>query len=70
MRRPIRQSAPPRNTAQLMKPGMLIIARSECTYNLWGYLCDRYGVSPADTMQLILEPPRSAAAEMRRANRL
>ena len=64
------QDAPVRRNASLQKQDKLIIARSECTSNFWGYLCDRYGVSPSETLQLMLEPPRSAAAEMRRVIRL
>lgn len=66
----MKKPVPPRRITSLQKPGQLIIARSECTSNFWGYLCDRYGVSPSEIMQLILEPPRSAAAEMRRVDRL
>ena len=58
--------APPRRIARLEKLGQLVIAKSECSSNLWGYLCDRYGVSPADTLQLILEPPATVAAERKK----
>ncbi len=58
--------SPTARPASLQKPGRMVIARSECTGILWRYLCDRYGLNPAETMLLMLDPPRTAAAEMRR----
>ena len=50
-------------TVPLRKPYPLVIGRAECSSNLWGYLCERYGVNPSDTVQLVLtEPSRLAEA--------
>ena len=44
----------------------LVIGRAECTSNLWGYLCERYGVNPSDAVQLVLtEPSRLAEVYMK-----
>lgn len=53
--------------ATLRKPGLLILTRAECSYNLWGYLCDRYGVNPSVTTQLMLAPPETAEAHTKGA---
>ena len=54
-----------RDAMPLQKQGSLIIGRGECSSNLWGYLCDRYGANPSETIQLVLEPPNSADAIVR-----
>ena len=51
----------------LRKPGLLILIRGECSSNLWGYLCDRYGVNPSITTQLRLTPPETAEAHQKGA---
>lgn len=43
----------------LQKPGSLVISCSECSSNLWSYLCDRYGMNPSNTVQLVLVDPPS-----------
>ena len=52
---------------QLVKPYPLVIGRGECSSNLWGYLCERYGVNPADTVQLVLTEPSRLAEAYRQA---
>lgn len=55
--------------ATLRTPGLLILTRGECSRNLWGYLCDRYGVDPSVTTQLMLNPPQTAEAYTKGAAR-
>ncbi len=55
--------------ATLRTPGLLILTRAECSHNLWGYLCDRYGVDPSVTTQLMLTPPQTAEAHTKGAVR-
>ena len=55
-------------TVPLRKPYPLVIGRVECTSNLWGYLCERYGVNPADTVQLVLTEPSRLAEAYRQAS--
>ena len=53
-------------TVPLRKPYPLVIGRAECSSNLWGYLCERYGVNPSNALQLVLvEPPKSAEIYMK-----
>ena len=54
-------------TVPLRKPYPLVIGRAECSSNLWGYLCDRYGVNPSVTTQLMLTPPETAEAHTKGA---
>jgi len=55
-------------TVPLRKPYPLVIGRAECTSNLWGYLCERYGVNPANTVQLVLTEPSKLAEAYRQAS--
>ncbi len=55
-------------TVPLRKPYPLVIGRAECSYNLWGYLCERYGVNPSDTVQLVLTEPSRLAEAYRQAS--
>ena len=53
-------------TVPLRKPYPLVIERAECTSNLWGYLCERYGVNLADAGQLeLVESPKKARVHMK-----
>ena len=68
MNRPMPEpNAPTTRPATLRKPGHLILTRAECSSNLWGYLCDRYGVNPSATTLLMLTPPQTAEAHQKGA---
>jgi len=56
-----------KETVLLRKPYPLVIGRAECSSNLWGYLCERYGVNPADTIQMVLTEPSRLAEVYRQA---
>ncbi len=53
-------------TVPLRRPYPLVIGRAECSSNLWGYLCERYGVNPAEAVQLeLVEPPTRVRVHMK-----